>query len=271
MKPFRYLEKHVIAPYSAVEDYAPVCPANPTLSLGPCCGGTGGIPWIVPKTVYTMSVEGDQWLGYSNFHRLHLRLIDDRIYSARLRVYNAFPNFCASGPTNVANPGLFQTCVADNVNRNCTVNILPSIACGHVDAHQFFFTVDPVAADPVFDGKGGALPTDPATIWPVYSISHTHQPHDIIEVRFSTEPQYFRSTMAVNEISYYKAYQQPLTRTDYHFVVEVVYVFGGLVSVHNTWDECKAATCQDTNCRNYDADRPCTEYLLDCTCKMELV
>lgn len=271
MKPFRYLEKHLIAPYSAVEDFTPVCPAVSSVGLQPCCGGPGGIPWIVPKTVYTMSVEGDQWLGYTNFHRLHLRLIDDRIFSARLRVYNAFPNFCARGPFNVDNAGLFQTCVADNVNRNCTVNILPSVACGHINAHQFFFTVDPVPNDPVFDGKGGALPTDPATIWPVYSISHTHQPHDIIEVRFSTEPQWFRSTMAVNEISYYKVYQQDLKRADYHFVVEIVYVFGGVVSIHNSWDECHAASCQDSNCRDYDAERPCTEYLLDCTCKIELL
>jgi hypothetical protein len=172
----------------------------------------------------------------------------------------------------VAAQGLFQTCIADNVNRNCTVNLLPSSGCAHINAHQFFFTVDPVPTDPVFDAKGGPLPTDPTTVWPVYSISHTHQPYDIIEIQFSTAPQYFRSTMAVNEISYYKVYQLArAVRDDYHFVVEMVYVFGGTVSIHNTWNECQPASCQDTDCRNYDADRPCTEYLLDCTCKIELV
>lgn len=104
----------------------------------------------------------------------------------------------------------------------------------------------------------------------MYSVSHTHQPYDVIEVRYSEEPQYFRSTMAMNEVSFYKVRQQQ-GAPNYHFVVTVQQVIGGRVSLTNSWNECATASCADTDCRNYDAERPCTEFLPDCTCKMELL
>lgn len=79
MFPFRYLEKHLIAPLSYFENALPACPAKPSMAIKPCCTGSTGTAWYLPKTVYTFSVEGDQMLGISNFHRLHFRLIDDRI------------------------------------------------------------------------------------------------------------------------------------------------------------------------------------------------
>jgi len=269
--PFRYLEKHLIHPITETPFVAP-CPGTPGVSLAPCCGKPGqNFTWKLPHTVYTFSVEGDQLLGNPFFHRLHLRLLDTRIKTAVLTVSSHKPSFCGFPPVAPDASDIVSSCRVTDTVRFCTVLLSPN-DCKYKDTHQFFFDVN---IDPQFQSypfnnfTNNPLPSLPETRWDWVSLSHISEPIEVIDVRFSDKPQYFRATMALLEVNYYKVFHLADKPPNYHFLVTVHEVRGGTVSLANKWHECGPTTCKDSDCSNYDGQRPCTELRDDCSCKME--